>query len=70
MGLTTISPTPVMLAVVQHAFPDHRALGNGIFLGLNFLIRALGNWSVGLLADQFGLADAFLWSGIVALLPT
>jgi len=67
LGLTAISPTPVMLAVVQDAFPDHRALGNGIFLALNFLIRALGIWSVGLLADQLGLTDAFLWSGVVAL---
>lgn len=67
LGLTAISPTPVMLAIVQDTFPDHRALGNGIFLALNFLIRALGIWSVGLLADQLGLADAFLWSGVVAL---
>lgn len=66
LGLTAISPTPVMLAVVQDAFPDHRALGNGIFLAMNFLIRALGIWSVGLLADQFGLRDAFLWSAVVA----
>ena len=66
LGLTAISPTPVMLAVVQDTFPDHRALGNGIFLALNFLIRALGIWSVGLLADQLGLTNAFFWSGIVA----
>lgn len=67
LGLTAISPTPVMLAIVQDTFPDHRALGNGIFLALNFLIRAVGIWSVGLLADQLGLTDAFLWSGVVAL---
>lgn len=67
LGLTVISPTPVLLAVVQDSFPDHRALGNGIYLALSFLIRALGIWSVGLLADRFGLTAAFWWSGVVAL---
>jgi FSR family fosmidomycin resistance protein-like MFS transporter len=68
LGLTAISPTPVMLAMVQDEFPDNRALANGIFIALNFLIRALGIWSVGLVADAAGLTTAFLWSGIAAFL--
>jgi FSR family fosmidomycin resistance protein-like MFS transporter len=68
LGLTAISPQPVMLALVQDSFPDHRALANGIYLAVSFLVRALGIWVVGYLADQFGLQNAFLWSGLLAFL--
>lgn len=67
LGLTAISPTPVMMALVQDYFPQHRALANGIFLTANFLTRALAIWVVGWLADGFGLQTAFLWSGVIGL---
>jgi FSR family fosmidomycin resistance protein-like MFS transporter len=67
MGLTAISPTPVMLAVVQDEFPNNRAVANGIFMFVNFLTRALAIWVVGMLADQVGLTNAFVWAGIFAL---
>jgi len=66
LGLTALSPQPVFLALVQDKFPDNRALSNGTFLALNFLIRAAGIWVVGLLADQFGLTMAFTMSAVVA----
>ncbi|MBE2221991.1 MAG: MFS transporter [Anaerolineae bacterium] len=66
LGLTALSPQPVFLALVQDKFPDNRALSNGTFLALNFLIRAAGIWVVGLLADQFGLTAAFVLSALVA----
>lgn len=66
LGLTALSPQPVFLALVQDTFPDNRALGNGTFLALNFLIRAGGIWVVGLLADQFGLTAAFVMAALVA----
>jgi FSR family fosmidomycin resistance protein-like MFS transporter len=65
LGLAAISPQPVLLATVQDQFPDNRALANGTFLGLNFLVRAAGIWVVGRFADAFGLSTAFT---IVALL--
>ena len=68
LGLTAISPQPVLLATVQDNFPEHRALANGIYLALGFMMRALGIWVVGTLADRFGLRDAFLWSGLLAFL--
>jgi FSR family fosmidomycin resistance protein-like MFS transporter len=68
LGLTVISPTPVLLAIVQDNFAGNRALANGIFLAANFLIRAFGIWAIGFMADQFGLATAFWWSAILALL--
>ena len=68
LGLTAISHTPVLLAIVQDEFPDNRALANETFLALTFLLRALGIWVLGLLADSVGIRSAFLWSGAAALL--
>ncbi|MCA9920316.1 MAG: MFS transporter, partial [Anaerolineales bacterium] len=68
LGLTAISPTPVIMAIVQDSFPEHRALANGIYIGLNFLVRGLGIWLIGFMADRVGLTTAFVWGAVVALL--
>jgi FSR family fosmidomycin resistance protein-like MFS transporter len=68
LGLTALSPQPVFLALVQDKFPDNRALGNGTFIAINFLIRAIGIWVVGLLADQFGLTTSFVISAVTAFI--
>ncbi len=68
LGLTAISQTPVKLAIVQDNFPDNRAVANGIFMAMNFVIRAFAIAVVGLLADRFGLQNAFLWSAFAAFL--
>ncbi len=68
LGLSALGTAPVLLATVQDAFPDNRALANGTFLALNFLIRALGIWTVGALADGVGLHHAYLIAALVALL--
>jgi FSR family fosmidomycin resistance protein-like MFS transporter len=66
LGLAAISPQPVLLATVQDQFPNNRALGNGTFLALNFLIRAFGIWAVGFFADAFGLSAAFAATAVLA----
>ncbi len=68
LGLSAVSATPVLLASVQDAFPENRALANGTFLAMNFLVRAGGIYTVGLLADGAGLERAFLVAALVALL--
>lgn len=68
LGLTAISQTPVKLAIVQDNFPHNRAVANGIFMAMNFVIRAAAIGVVGLLADRYGLQNAFLWSGILGFL--
>jgi MFS transporter, FSR family, fosmidomycin resistance protein len=68
LGFTSISPQPVFLALVQDQFRDNRALANGIYLAMNFLVRAAGIWLIGLLADQLGLQQAFLIGGLLAFL--
>ena len=67
LGFVTISPQPVMLAVVQDSFSENRALANGIFLMANFVIRSPALWLLGGLADRYGLSTAFLISAVLAL---
>ncbi len=67
LGLTAISVTPVIMAIVQDQFPDHRAMANGIWMAMNFLLRAAAIFVVGRLADSNGLTFAFTVAAIVGL---
>ena len=66
LGFTMLSPTAVLLAVVQDSFRQNRALANGLFLMANFVIRSPALWLLGFTADRFGLSTAFLISGLIA----
>ncbi len=66
LGFAMLSPSAVLLAVVQDSFQQNRALANGLFLMANFVIRSPALWLLGSLADRFGLETAFLISGLVA----
>ena len=68
LGLAAISPQPVLLATVQDQFPNNRALGNGTFLAINFLVRALGIWAVGMFADAYGLNAAYAATAFLAFI--
>ncbi len=68
LGFTTLSTTPVIMALVQESFPQNRALANGIYMAITFVIQSTAIVVVGLLADYFGLRTAFLVSAVVALL--
>lgn len=67
VGLTLLSTTPVLMALVQEHAPGSRALANGIFMALNFLITSLAVLLVGFLGDHFGLYTAFTISTLVML---
>jgi FSR family fosmidomycin resistance protein-like MFS transporter len=68
LGFTTLSTTPVLLAVVQEQFPNNRALANGLFLSMAFLIRSFTLLAIGYLGDLFGLETAYLISALISLL--
>jgi len=68
LGLTALSVTPVLMAVVQESTPDNRALANGMFMALSFCIRAGVVIVVGMLGDMFGLRLAFTVSAFMPLL--
>ncbi len=65
LGLTAISPQPVLLAVIQDEFTDNRALANGSYMTVSFAIRSMGIWAIGYLADQSDLQTAFLIGGLI-----
>jgi FSR family fosmidomycin resistance protein-like MFS transporter len=68
MGLTALSVTPVIMALVQESFPENRALANGIYMALSFLIRSGVVVLVGMMGDQWGMRQAFMVCALVTLL--
>jgi FSR family fosmidomycin resistance protein-like MFS transporter len=77
IGVTLLTATPVMMAIVQEEFPRTRALANGTFLSLNYAIRSVAAVVFGIFGDAFGLRTAMLVAAatmvaglpLVALLP-
>jgi MFS family permease len=57
-----------MLAVVQEHFPKHRAVTNGLYMGLNFVLQPVATVAIGIMGDHWGLPTTFLVSGAIALL--
>jgi FSR family fosmidomycin resistance protein-like MFS transporter len=68
LGFTALSMSPVMMAVVQEQLPNHRAVGNGLYMSLNFLLRPIAILAIGFIGEKYGLKTAYLWSAIIALL--
>jgi FSR family fosmidomycin resistance protein-like MFS transporter len=57
-----------MMAIVQESFPQNRALANGAYMSMSFLIRSGAVVLMGVLGDHFGLRWAFTTSAVVMLL--
>ncbi|MBE9524640.1 MAG: MFS transporter [Chloroflexi bacterium] len=68
LGFTSLSTGPVFLALVQDHFPRNRAVGNGLFLSISFLLRSLAMVLVGMAGDRIGLQTTFLWSALISLI--
>jgi len=67
-GFVSIAPGPVFLALIQDHFPDNRAVSNGLYISMNFLLRSLAMVLVGIVGDAFGLQAAFMGSALISLL--
>jgi FSR family fosmidomycin resistance protein-like MFS transporter len=68
LGFTALSVTPVMMALVQENFSENRALANGMYMALSFIIRSLVVVVVGAMGDLWGMRSAFAASAIIPLL--
>jgi FSR family fosmidomycin resistance protein-like MFS transporter len=68
LGLTSLSITPVIMALVQETSPQNRALANGTYMMLSFLIRSGVVVLVGAMGDLWGMRAAFLVSAVIPLL--
>ena len=67
-GFVSIAPSPVFLALIQDHFPENRAVSNGLYISMNFLLRSLAMVLVGIAGDAFGLQAAFMWSALLSML--
>jgi FSR family fosmidomycin resistance protein-like MFS transporter len=70
LGFASISTTPVIMALVQESHPENRALANGIYMAMSFLIRSVVVILMGAIGDLYGLRPGFILSGILVLLGT
>lgn len=68
LGFASLSMTPVIMALVQESFPESRALANGVYMALSFVLRSGVVVVLGALGDVFGLRMAFTASGAIAML--
>lgn len=67
LGFITISVTPVVMAMVQENYPENRALANGIYMFLSFVLRSGVIVVVGVLGDRFGLLNSYIIGSILML---
>jgi FSR family fosmidomycin resistance protein-like MFS transporter len=68
LGFTSLSVTPVIMALVQESFPENRALANGIYMALSFVLRSGVVIALGLVGDRFGMPAAFAASATITFL--
>ena len=66
-GFISISSGPVFLALIQDNFPENRAVSNGLYISMSFLLRSLVLVLVGMAGDAVGLQTAFWWSAFLSL---
>ncbi|MBW2735319.1 MAG: MFS transporter [Deltaproteobacteria bacterium] len=68
LGLVSFAANPVLMAAVQDVGGSLPATANGLYMTLNFLLRAVIIVAVGALGDAFGLERAFWLSAGLSLL--
>ncbi len=68
LGFTTLAISPVVMALVQESFPENRALANGVYMAISFILRSVVIVAMGGLGDLLGLRRAFTVSGGITLL--
>lgn len=67
LGFVLLATTPVVMALVQESYPENRALANGLYMAMNFVIRSVVVVAVGWVGDLYGLRQAFLMSAVLML---
>jgi len=67
LGFTGLSVTPVIMALVHESFPRNRALANGVYMLLNFLMRTAAILGLGIVGDLADLTHAYRLAAFLAL---
>jgi len=58
---------PVLMALVQESFPENRALANGVYMAVSFVIQSGAVVIMGAIGDLFGLRLAYTASAVILL---
>jgi FSR family fosmidomycin resistance protein-like MFS transporter len=67
-GFASLSVAPVLMALVQETYPENRAMANGLYMSLSFIIRSFAILALGAAGDLFGLRLAYAASAVVPFL--
>jgi FSR family fosmidomycin resistance protein-like MFS transporter len=67
LGFSTLSCQPVMLAVIQDQIPGHRAMANGFYLAMSFVMRPAAAVIIGFIGDWLSLRSSFLITALIVL---
>lgn len=62
-----LSVGPVLMALVQESLPENRALANGVYMALSFIIRSAVIVVLGAIGDLFSLRTAFGASAVITV---
>jgi FSR family fosmidomycin resistance protein-like MFS transporter len=68
LGLSALSVGPVVMALVQESLPENRALANGVYMALSFVLRSGVIVVIGAIGDLLNLRSAFVVSAVAPLL--
>ncbi|PLX23117.1 MAG: MFS transporter, partial [Ignavibacteria bacterium] len=67
LGVTLFASNPVMLAFVQDQESERPVFLNGVYMGVSFLLGAVGVQLVGIFGDVFGLRETFSLTAFLSL---
>jgi FSR family fosmidomycin resistance protein-like MFS transporter len=65
LGFFSLSTTPVIMAIVQECYPENRAMANGLYMALSFVLRSIILVIFGIVSDAVGLTNAYLLSAVL-----
>ncbi|MEN8242669.1 MAG: MFS transporter [Chloroflexota bacterium] len=68
LGFFSLAPGPVLLALVQDHYPNHRAVANGLYMAISFVVRSIALLLIGLAGDTWGLRVTFYGSAAISLI--
>jgi FSR family fosmidomycin resistance protein-like MFS transporter len=66
IGFSALSTGPVFLALVQDNTPNNRAVGNGIYMSMSFVLRSIVLFLMGLTGDAIGLRTTYYLSVVLS----
>ena len=67
LGFFSLSTTPVIMALVQESYSENRAMANGVYMALSFIIRSMVLVVFGAISDWVGLPNTYMLSAIFLL---